>query len=255
MKTQRRLEISGSRSAKATAAVLPRSLMQPIGGPRAALLLAMAFAVMSIVPGALVHGQSGAVIGNLRVASDETGTPMETIPAGPGEKVYALEAGTSRVLLAFDFNGTSPTTVQLRLMAPQGTILLQEEREISEVGTHVIEYDGEDLPLQETEYVANVYVQTDGNAFYLADSLQMTVGNASISPAVNELGGQAQVEGVQPSIGAGGQPEISAGGGAAAEAPVVPGPSPMLLVLAGLGVVSLLGVVAWAGVSAMRQTS
>jgi hypothetical protein len=47
-----------------------------------------------------------AVVGNLRLASDTTGTPMETVPAGPGEKVYALETGDNVVYMALDFSGS-----------------------------------------------------------------------------------------------------------------------------------------------------
>ena len=136
-------------------------------------------------PPAKVADAQDAVVGNLRLSSDDTGTPMETVPAGPGEKVYALENGADVVNMAFDFSGTAPTTAQIRLMGPMGVSIHQEDVELVQAGPYVVTYEPGDLPLAETEYVVNVYVEAEGS-YYLADSLQMTVGNATLSPAVNE---------------------------------------------------------------------
>ena len=211
--------------------------------------LVTACAAFAFGPSASIAGAQDAVVGNLRLASDDTGTPMETVPAGPGEKVYALETGDNAVNMAFDFSGTAPTTAQIRLMGPMGVSVHQEDVELVQPGPYVVTYEPGDLPLAETEYVVNVYVEAEGS-YYLADSLQMTVGNATLSPAVNEAPAVGEVPVEAPAV-----PELinEVGSPQGADTPAdVPGPSTMLLMLAGVGVLGLLAVVAWAGMSAMK---
>lgn len=215
----------------------------------------MALAAGLIVSGLTAAGASaqGAVVGNLRLATDASGTPMETVPAGPGEKVYALESGDQAVYMAFDFSGSSPVMAQLRLMGPMGIAIHQDDIELVNQGPYVVEYDPpDDRPLAETEYVVNVYVEAEGT-FYLADSLQMTVGDAQLSPAVNEMSPTTDASTVSDPAAAPADVGASVPAAAVAEAAEVPGPSTMLLMLAGVGVIGLLAVVAWAGMSAMKS--
>ncbi len=211
--------------------------------------LSVAFAIFVACAMAAGANAQGAVVGNLRLASDAAGTPMETVPAGPGEKVYALETGDEVVYMAFDFSGSTPMTAQLRLMGPMGVAVHQEDVELVQPGPYVVEYDPGDNPLAETEFVVNVYVQAEGS-FYLADSLQMTVGEAELSPAVNEVPPATQLS--TDSNPAPAVAEVSAPSNVPPA--VVPGPSTMLLMLAGVGVIGLLAVVAWAGMSAMKSS-
>lgn len=216
-------------------------------GERSALAFVFAWIVSSALTTG-VHAQS-AVVGGLRLATDATGTPMENVPAGPGEKLYALETGDNVVYMAFDFSGTAPMTAQLRMMGPMGAMIHQTDVELIEPKTYVVEYDPGDNPLAVTEYVVNIYVEAEGS-YYLADSLQMTVGDAEISPSVNELPVPTEVSPVSnPVSSVQGVPNPDSGAPAQ-----VPGPSTMLLMLAGVGVIGLLAVVAWAGMSAMKRS-
>lgn len=214
-------------------------------------LVAAVFALFTMWSmGAEVRAQD-AVVGNLRLASDASGTPMETVPAGPGEKVYALETGDEAVYMAFDFSGTTPMTAQLRLMGPMGVAVHLEDVELVQPGPYVVTYDPGDRPLAETEYVVNIYIQAEGS-YYLADSLQMTVGDAEISPAVNENPGESVQQPADFTA-----PELAPVGSSiptTESTAEVPGPSTMLLMLAGVGVLGLLAVVAWAGMSAIKSS-
>lgn len=187
-----------------------------------------------------------AVVGELRLAADADGTPLDTVPAGPGEKVYALAKDAERLYIAFDYKASSPERVQIRVMGPMGAVMFQSDETYEAPGTHVIEFDNGGVPLEETEYVVNAYVS---DSLYLADSLQATVGEAQLSPASNEQ----SVTAPEPQV-----IEVPIEGpvdAAAGDAPAGPaaGPSSMLLVIAGIGVLALLGVVAWAGMSALGR--
>jgi hypothetical protein len=198
-----------------------------------------------VVP-SVVQGQG--TVGALRI-SDETGTEIERIDAPAGEKRYHVPSGTDAFHIAFDFSGNTPTDVQIRVMGPMGTILQQETDTYSAPGTHVIEFDNGGIPLEDNEYVVNAYV---GDEFYLADSLQLAVGEAQI-PESREVDSPPDSEGPLP------QEPVSAmpGPGApdlGAEGATPGGPPARLLVLAGLAVVVLLAVVAWAGWSFARHS-
>lgn len=221
-----------------------------------------AFGLASVLGAVVLAGPSvasaqEAVVGNLRLAADESGTPLEAEPAGPGEKVYRVDTGTETMLVAFDYTGSGTTPVQIRVMAPQGVVVFQDDSEYDAPGTYVIEVDNGGLPFGEQEYVINTYVE---EARYLADSMQILVGDeAQLIPADNEQvaePGATTIVVDGPDDVAGAMATMQAGGTVtSAEVPDTnAGPSTMLLVLAILGVVGLLGVVAWAGVSAMRQS-
>lgn len=219
---------------------------------------ALALAAVALPLAAPAARAQEAVVGNLRLAADESGAPLEAEPAGPGEKVYRVESGTETLLVAFDYDGEGAMPVQIRVMAPQGVVIYQSSEVYDSPGTYVIEVDNGGLPFEDTEYVINSYVD---EARYLADSMQVLIGAAEIippdiesnPPAVSTVevvvGDQGALDGqVAPPEGAGTSPTTVDTAGD------VPGPSPMLLVLAILGVIGLLGVVVWAGMSALRQS-
>lgn len=205
----------------------------------ALIALGMAFAPRTAL------GQQ-AVVGNLRLASDDAGAPLDTVAAGPGDKVYALEKGVEGLFIAFDYKANTPERVQVRVMGPMGAVMFQSDETYETEGTHVIAFENGGIPLEETEYVVNAYVS---DSLYLADSLQATVGNATLSPASNE---QTVVQPVPQVIE---MPIDGANVPGAASTPAGPatGPSSMLLVIAGIGVLALLGIVAWAGMSALGR--
>jgi len=213
-----------------------------LGRSSAALCAAALVAVLAAPAGA-----QQAVVGNLRLAADAQGTPLEAVPAGPGEKVYALPEDVTALYVAFDYESSTPQRVQVRVMGPMGAVMFQSDETYETAGTHVLEFENGGTPLQETEYVVNAYV-TD--SLYLADSLQATVGEATLSPAANE---GSVVQPAEPQV-----VEVPIGepvGAVAAQAPAggAVGPSSMLLVAAGVGVLALLGIVAWAGMSAVGR--
>jgi len=221
---------------------------QPLARGSGRLLTFLASAAIALF-GALgahtAHAQQ-AVVGNLRLAADAEGAPLDAVPAGPGEKVYALAKDAERLFIAFDYKASSPERVQVRVMGPMGAVMFQSDETYEAPGTHVIEFDNGGLPLEETEYVVNAYVS---DSLYLADSLQATVGEARLSPASNEQ----SITAPEPQTIE--MPIDRPGADLAAAAPAgpTPGPSAMLLVVAGIGVLALLGVVAWAGMSALGR--
>ncbi len=214
-------------------------------------LAVLALAAIVCFDAVSVSAQPAKVVGGLRIG-DDAGTPIGVVPdAGPGEKVFRLESGLTEFSAWLDYEGTSLTPVSVRLMAPQGVILDQQQRDLEVKGAERFDFEF-DPPLNDDEYVVNVYV---GDQSYLADSLQLLVGEAQLIPADNERIAEVQIDpdaapgsveaGNTGSLEAGVPPSASVG----ADSPL--GPSPLLLVLAGLGVLGLLGVVVWAGMSAM----
>ena len=281
------------------------------------VLAAAACLFAGVLAGQSVHAQNKAV-GNLRLASDASGSSLAQEQAGPGEKVFHLDHGAPKMLIAYDFQGTSASEVQVRVMGVQGTIMMQETYKLDHPGTQVVTFERRGIPLDDGEYVVNVYVGPD---FYLADSLQATVGAArlpeagptlpnealptmqliapgtpmpdangtAISAGTEAAGGQpgtgpgtgtgaggqtggaagypapgaagqnpnnpAAVAGVNPAAGGQGDGAQGAGQPPAGDAAgsAAPGPSPAILGLAMAGMVALLGVVLWAGWSAMKR--
>lgn len=210
---------------------------------RSILRFAVAAAFAAALGGVRPASAQQAVVGNLRLATDAQGAPLDPVPAGPGEKVYALPADVQRLYIAFDYQSSTPERVQIRVMGPMGAVMFQSDETYDAPGTHVIEFDNGGAALEETEYVVNAYV-TD--SLYLADSLQATVGEAQLSPAANEQ----SVTAAEPQVV---EVPIDAPAGDLAPAGPAPGPSSMLLVVAGVGVLALLGIVAWAGMSALGR--
>jgi hypothetical protein len=188
------------------------------------------------------------VVSNLRVAADASGSPLPQAEAPPGEKQYHLESGTNQLFVAFDCASPSEGITQVRVMQPPGTILFQEEASCAAGGQQVVAYDRQDQPFTDNEYVVNLYV--GDKELYLADSVQFAVGGASIPPsqgdptfAPPEPAATLQVASV---------PEQPQPGSAGATQPNVGGPSKWLLAVAGIGILALVAVVAWAGRSAAR---
>lgn len=216
-----------------------------------------ALVAVSLLLGALLFGAAVSPrlvraqehpVGGLRI-SDEAGAPFGEVQAPPGEKHFRLDSGVQRLFIAFEYSGTQPTDVQLRVMGPMGAILFQEARTYDAPGTHVVEFDN-GLPLEDNEYVINAYVGAEG---YLADSLQLAVGEAQIpGPVVDSDFGAPTPEVAQATMLANlpAQPGGSAAAGAPAEVPG--GPPRGMLVLAGFGALLLVAVVVWAGRSALR---
>jgi hypothetical protein len=189
-------------------------------------------------------------ISGLRIAQDASGVAVGEIPSPQGEKYFRLAEGTDSFLVAFDYDGGAPTEVQVRVMGAMGTVLQQKDATYDAPGTYVVEIDNNGRPFEVNEYVVNLYVGKDR---YLADSLQLAIGEASIAPSVADRTAQAAVAGAgEPTVAA-----VDAGAVVNAAAPVadVPGgPSPTVLALVGLGALALLAVVLWAGWSAMGRS-
>lgn len=194
-------------------------------------------------------------VGGLRI-SDETGEAMGQLPAPPGEKHFHLDSGVESFHIAFDFQATEPTQVQLRVLGAQGAILFQDVQTYESPGTQVVEFDN-GAPLADNEYVVNTYI---GPESYLADSLQLAVGEARI-PESN-VDDAAPVIGYEDPTAA---PMIPQEPGAEqasfpeqvqepqTNVEVPGGPSQWTLYLAIIGVLILAAVVLWAARSAMQS--
>lgn len=183
-------------------------------------------------------------VGNLRIAEDATGTAIPMDPsAGPGDKIYRLPSGIDQFYVAFDYQGSEPTDIAVRVVGPMGAVVFEERQVVDKVGTHVIIFKQGTGPLADNEYVVNAYVGKDQ---YLADSLQLAVGEAQIPGSVATepgQGAQATAGGMIPTVASG-----DPGGG---EGP--PNPFTPTLILALVGLVVLVGVVLWAVRSAMKS--
>jgi hypothetical protein len=212
--------------------------MLTMRGRLAGLLLCVAVGLVCLAPR---QGSAQDTVGDLRLAQDESGLPLETAASPPGEKIYHLDQGVDRLYIGFDFTGSTPTDVEIRVMGPLGTIVFQETAQYDAPGPKLITFDNGGMPLADNEYVVNAYV---GENHDLADSLQLTVGEAVIPTSGAQSAGAALTP--QPTlIGA------ITGGGEAQTA--LPGTSRSTLILALFGMVALFGVVVWAGWSAMRR--
>jgi hypothetical protein len=216
-------------------------------------------AVVPISQVAAQADQPAKLVGNLRIG-DEAGEPVGVVPdAGPGEKVFRLASGLDGFTAWLDYDGGAVTPVSVRVMAPQGVILDQQMRDLQQAGAERFDF-GFDPPLNDDEYVVNVYV---GEQSYLADSLQLLVGDAELIPPDIESAPEVRIDPIEAGApgsessapvapapaGNGASPVQPAAAGGTAEPDL--GPSSLLLVFAALGVLGLLGVVVWAGVSAL----
>jgi hypothetical protein len=180
---------------------------------------------------------------NLRVAADASGGLLPPAEAPPGEKRYHLDTGTDRLFIAFDCAAPAEGLTQIRVMQPPGTILFQEDASCAAGGQQVVVYDRAGQPFSDNEYVVNVYV--GDKELYLADSVQFAVGAASIPASQGDATLVPAPESQATLIAAPGEPAPTA-------SPAPGGPSTALLAIAGLGILALVAIVAWAGRAATR---
>lgn len=197
------------------------------------------FASLLLAAGASIVAAQNAdkPVANLRLALDASGSPMTPV-SEPPEKVYKVPAGINVLIVAYDFQGTEPTDVSIRVLGPNGTIEFQEQKKVDTPGTHVVQFTKGDGVIADNEYVINAYV---GEQQYLADSLQVAVGKAVIpeSPST-AIAEKTRSTGPLPTAVA--SPTIDTGPGVNDNTP---------LVLAGVLLLVLAGVVVWAVRSAM----
>ena len=184
-------------------------------------------------------------VGELRIV-DASGAELGREQAPAGEKVFRLPSGVKQFRVAFDFSGETGTDVQVRVMGPSGTVLLQKQETYSKTATYFVDYDNGATPLADQEYVVNVYVGTDP---YLADSLQLVVGEAPIVRSDMEA---TPAGGTPPPAGT--EVQVPSDISPPQESQTVPGgPSWVVLAVAGLGILVLGAVVVWAAWSAMSR--
>jgi hypothetical protein len=201
--------------------------------------LALALIVAGVGPAAAQDADKP--VANLRLAVDASGVSLP-LASEPPEKVYRLPAGTSSLWVAFEFQGTQPTNVSVLVLGPSGTIEFQEQRTVESPGTHVVEFKRDRGTLADNEYIINAYV---GDQQYLADSLQLAVGEAVV-----QLGTSVPRETAPPTVS--GPIPTAAGSGAGIYQP--PPSDTSLLVLAAVGLAVLGALVVWAVRSAMKSS-
>jgi hypothetical protein len=212
---------------------------------RTLFVTAAALGLVAWLAAGAAHAQESGV-GNLRLV-DQAGAEVGREEAPAGEKHFRLPSGSTGIRVAFDYEGTTATPVQVRIMGPSGTVLLQQQEEYAAPGTYYADYKS-DGPMPDQEYVVNVYIGTDP---YLADSLQLIVGEGEIPGPVDAAAPTA----ASATESTGGQLAVTTGEAAAGTTSqdIPGGPSPVVLALAGLGIVALALVVAWAAWSATRR--
>lgn len=213
--------------------------------------LALAALTLALFGNRPAAAQGGSPVKDLRLL-DSQGQPLERQELEPGDYWFQLAENATGVTAAFDFSGTQATDVKLRILGVEGVPIFEESRQVDAPGTITFTYDAKDQPLQVGEYVVNLYM---GKESYLSDSVQLYVGDAqpSVSQATKQaLTPQAETtaDPAATAVESGGSPESSS-----AEAPTggSPAGNRSLLVLAGVGLLALLGIVLWAGRSAMRR--
>ncbi len=210
------------------------------------MVLLASLIAAALAPAALAQSSP---VGDLRLV-DAEGVELPREAADVGDQIYRLPEGSTDLEIAFDFTGSTETNVQVRILGNMGAILFQESQSYDSPNTYVVRYEhGDPLPIG--EYVVNAYV---GDEVYLADSFQLAVGEEVAFPTPQDAQATALVLTPQSPL-----PESSqAQPGPTLETPAddgtAPGASPMLLILAGLGMVLLFGIVLWAGWSAMRRS-
>lgn len=199
--------------------------------------------------GAVFAQSSSSPAGNLRLV-DESNVELTREPSDLADQIYRVPEGTSALNIAFDFSGSSPTAIQTRVLGNLGATLYQESETYDAPGSHVVTFDNK-TPLEVGEYVVNIYV---GDDVYLADSFQLLVGDEVVLPTPQDEGPAMEI----PTPELGGAEAAAPAASATLETPTgtgeAPSGSPALLALAGLGMVLLLGIVLWAGRSAMRRS-
>lgn len=215
----------------------------------AALLSAAVAAAALAAPAAAQTGR--ATVGNLRIGDDSGQTIWEQ-PAPAGEKIFKAPTGTKQFKVWFEYDGTTAKHAVIKVLAPQGVIAGMQEQDLAAPGTLSMDFTF-DEPLADAEYLVNAYVDVDGKES-LADGMTLLVGEAAIIPP--DRVEQAPV-GAPPSgndaAPAGAVVNAPASGGGDASAPQAGEPSQLLLLGSGLGVIVLLAIVVWAGMSALKQ--
>jgi hypothetical protein len=209
-----------------------------------AAVVAAAAAIM--LGGAALAQES---VGDLRIV-DETGQTIGQQEAPAGEKLYRLPTGVTAFMVAMDYDASAATDVLLKVMGPSGTVLFQNKETLSQPGTHTVQVSSDGgQPFADQEYVVNVYVGADA---YLADSLQLVVGEAQL-PTPEEAEATTEARSLDPLAAS----TRSAAGQQASSRPLssnVPGgPSKSVLALAVAGILVLCGIVIWAAWSATRH--
>ena len=194
-------------------------------------------------------GLAQETIGGLRIV-DDTGaiTGQEEAPAG--EKLYRLPAGVIAFNVAMDYDGSSPTDVQVRVMGPSGTVLFQKAETLTQPGPVTVVVTNGGQPFADQEYVVNAYVGADQ---YLADSLQLVVGEAQL-PTPEEAQATSESSMLNPVSAMSGTLAETPSSSATAPTSVPGGPSNAVLGLAVAGILALTGIVVWAAWSATHRT-
>jgi hypothetical protein len=189
-------------------------------------------------------GAQGSPVKDLRLV-DANGQPMELIQIEAGDGYYRVPEGTPSITAAFEFAGTQATDVKFKVLGTEGVSLFEDSKSLDAPGTYQFVYDTKDRPLEKGEFVANLYL---GKESYLADSVQIYVGDVQPPPS------QASRLETQPADAAQSALPTSAMEPVASDdAPEGATGNVTLLALAGAGIVALLGIVLWAGRSAMRR--
>ncbi|HQZ71243.1 MAG: hypothetical protein ACH37Z_16585 [Anaerolineae bacterium] len=189
-------------------------------------------------------GAQGSPVKDLRLL-DAGGQPMALIPIEAGDDYYRVPEGTPSITAAFEFAGTQATDVKIKVLGTEGVGLFEESKSVDAPGTYEFVYDAKDRPLEKGEYVVNLYL---GKESYLADSVQLFVGDAEPQQSVasqQETAPANPAESPEPSAPIDAAPSEDPAGGATGNS--------SLLILAGAGILALLGIVLWAGRSAMRR--
>lgn len=216
-------------------------------GRLAALLCSAAAAAAFVAPVAAQTGR--ATVGNLRIG-DDNGQSIWEQPAPAGEKLFKAPAGTKQFKVWYEYDGTTTKRAVFKVIAPQGVFTDIQEQELTAPGTFSIDFSF-DEPLADAEYLVNAYVDVDGKES-LADGLTLLVGEAAVIPPdnVQQATTGAPAAGIDPAQPVAGAPGAVGGAGTAPQAGE---PSQLLLFGSGLGVIVLLAIVVWAGMSALKQ--
>lgn len=216
----------------------------PVGvRPFIALLCAAGAAAILASPAAAQTGRG--TVGHMRVG-DDSGQAIWEQPAPAGEKIFRAPAGIKQFKVWFEYDGSAPKRAVIKLIAPQGVFLDQKDQQLANAGTYSVDFSF-DQPLTDQEYLVNAYVDVDG-AESLADGFTLLVGDASqITPSHVSQATVAAPPAAGDAIGA---PPVAGAG----QSPTPAGaPSTLLLVGSGIGVIVLLAIVVWAGMSALKQ--
>jgi len=146
---------------------------------------------------------------------------MSDTPGGP--KTTQFPAGIKVVYVMFDYTDAEDTPIQIRVYDPKGQVIFQETKSYTGSGSVTLEVSlGENVPLQDGDYVTNVYTRRE---LYLTESAEWRVGTGAPPPLETAVFVQV--------------PEPIKASGSGGVSPLVVGGLAVLLV-------ALLGLVLWA---------